>query len=344
MSGDDGARVITDDFRIRAALPTINYFVEGGAKVVCASHLGRPKGAPSPKYSMGPVRERLQQLAPGVELLENLRFSPGEESNDPQFVAQLIRGIDMYVDDAFGAAHREHASIVGPPKTLPSAAGRLLQREVEILGGMREKPARPFVAVLGGSKVSDKLAVIKALQERVDALIIGGGMCFTFLAAKGFPVGDSLCEPDYIDTCRELMEGSVPIHLPEDIVGLDADGVFATFGVRLPNGAKGLDIGPGSAAAFTDIIMDARTVFWNGPMGMFEDPRFAAGTRTVAQAVADTKAFTVVGGGDSAAALAQFKLDDEVDHVSTGGGASLEFLELGDLPGLAALRGAPNVK
>jgi phosphoglycerate kinase len=293
---------------------------------------------------MGPVRERLQQLAPGVELLENLRFSPGEESNDPLFVEQLIRGIDMYVDDAFGAAHREHASIVGPPKTLPSAAGRLLQREVEILGGMREKPARPFVAVLGGSKVSDKLAVIKALQERVDALIIGGGMCFTFLAAKGFPVGDSLCEPDYIDTCRMLMEGSVPIHLPEDLVGLDADGVFATFGVRLPNGAKGLDIGPGSAAAFTDIIMDARTVFWNGPMGMFEDPRFAAGTRTVAQAVADTKAFTVVGGGDSAAALAQFKLDDEVDHVSTGGGASLEFLELGDLPGLAALRGAPNVK
>jgi phosphoglycerate kinase len=283
-------------------------------------------------------------LAPGVELLENLRFNPGEESNDPQFVRQLIEGIDMYVDDAFGAAHREHASIVGPPKTLPSAAGRLLQREVEILGGMREKPSRPFVAVLGGSKVSDKLAVIKALQERVDALIIGGGMCFTFLAAKGYPVGDSLCEPDYIETCRQLMEGSVPIHLPEDIVGLDADGVFATFGVRLPKGSKGLDIGPGSAAAFTDIIMEARTVFWNGPMGMFEDARFAAGTRTVAQAVADTKAFTVVGGGDSAAALAQFKLDDEVDHVSTGGGASLEFLELGDLPGLVALRGAPNVK
>jgi phosphoglycerate kinase len=293
---------------------------------------------------MNPVRQRLHELAPGVELLENLRFNPGEESNDPQFVRQLIEGIDMYVDDAFGAAHREHASIVGPPKTLPSAAGRLLQREVEILGGMREKPSRPFVAVLGGSKVSDKLAVIKALQERVDALIIGGGMCFTFLAAKGYPVGDSLCEPDYIETCRQLMEGSVPIHLPEDIVGLDADGVFATFGVRLPKGSKGLDIGPGSAAAFTDIIMEARTVFWNGPMGMFEDARFAAGTRTVAQAVADTKAFTVVGGGDSAAALAQFKLDDEVDHVSTGGGASLEFLELGDLPGLVALRGAPNVK
>jgi phosphoglycerate kinase len=344
MSGEDDARVITDDFRIRAALPTINYLVERGAKVICASHLGRPKGAPIAKYSMNPVRQRLHELAPGVELLENLRFNPGEESNDPQFVRQLIEGIDMYVDDAFGAAHREHASIVGPPKTLPSAAGRLLQREVEILGGMREKPSRPFVAVLGGSKVSDKLAVIKALQERVDALIIGGGMCFTFLAAKGYPVGDSLCEPDYIETCRQLMEGSVPIHLPEDIVGLDADGVFATFGVRLPKGSKGLDIGPGSAAAFTDIIMEARTVFWNGPMGMFEDARFAAGTRTVAQAVADTKAFTVVGGGDSAAALAQFKLDDEVDHVSTGGGASLEFLELGDLPGLVALRGAPNVK
>lgn len=344
MSGADGARVIADDFRIRAALPTINFLVEGGAKVVCASHLGRPKGVPSAKFSMVPVRERLQQLAPGVDLLENLRFNPGEENNDPQFVQQLIEGIDMYVDDAFGAAHREHASIVGPPQTLPSAAGRLLQREVEILGGMREKPARPFVAVLGGSKVSDKLAVIKALQERVDALIIGGGMCFTFLAAKGLPVGDSLCEPDYIDTCRQLMKSNVPIHLPEDIVGVDADGVYATFGVRLPNGARGLDIGPGSAAAFTDIIMDARTVFWNGPMGMFEDPRFVAGTRTVAQAVADTKAFTVVGGGDSAAALAQFALDDEVDHVSTGGGASLEFLESGDLPGLAALRGAPNVK
>jgi phosphoglycerate kinase len=344
MSGEDGARVITDDFRIRAALPTINYLVERGAKVICASHLGRPKGTPTVKYSMDPVRRRLNELAPGVELLENLRFNPGEESNDPQFIRQLIEGVDMYVDDAFGAAHREHASIVGPPKTLPSAAGRLLQREVEILGAMREKPSRPFVAVLGGSKVSDKLAVIKALQERVDALIIGGGMCFTFLAAKGYPIGDSLCEPDYIDTCRQLMEGSVPIHLPEDIVGLDSDGVYATFGVRLPIGARGLDIGPGSAAAFTDIIMDARTVFWNGPMGMFEDARFAAGTRTVAQAVADTKAFTVVGGGDSAAALAQFKLDDEVDHVSTGGGASLEFLELGDLPGLAALRGAPNVK
>jgi phosphoglycerate kinase len=344
MEGPDDARVITDDFRIRAALPTINWLTERGAQVVCASHLGRPKGAPTPKYSMAPVRARLAELAPGVELLENLRFNAGEEANDPAFVSQLIEGIDAYVDDAFGAAHRAHASIVGPPQTLPSAAGRLLQREVEVLMGLREKPKRPFVAVLGGAKVSDKLGVIESLFQVVDALVIGGGMCFTFLAAQGYPVGDSICERDQIDTCKRLMGLGKPIHLPEDIIGLDASGNVLTFGQRLPEGAKGLDIGPGSAAAFSDVIMDARTVFWNGPMGMFEDERFAAGTRTVAQAVAETKAFTVVGGGDSAAALAQFKLDDDVDHVSTGGGASLELLELGDLPGLAALRGAPNVR
>lgn len=344
MSGADSARVIVDDFRIVSALPTIKYLTDRGATVVCASHLGRPKGAPSAKYSMAPIRSRLAEVAPGVELLENLRFNLGEEANDPKFVAELVAGFDLYVDDAFGATHRAHASIVGPPKTLPSAAGRLLQREIEVLGALREKPNRPFVAVLGGAKVSDKIGVIEALQERVDAFIIGGGMCFTFLAAKGYSVGDSICQPELIDVCKKLLDGNVPIHLPEDIVGLDADGVYATYGIRLPKGSKGLDIGPGSAAAFTDIIMDARSVFWNGPMGMFEDARFANGTRTVAQAMADTKAFTVVGGGDSAAALAQFKLDDEVDHVSTGGGASLEYLELGDLPGLEALRGAPRVK
>lgn len=344
MEGPDDSRVIVDDFRIRAALPTINWLTERGATVVCASHLGRPKGAPEARYSMAPVRARLAELAPGVELLENLRFSPGEEKNDPVFVASLVKGIDMYVDDAFGAAHRAHGSIVGPPRTLPSAAGRLLAREVEVLGGLRDKPKRPFVAVLGGAKVSDKLGVIESLLQVVDALVIGGGMCFTFLAAQGYPVGDSICELDQIATCRRLLDAGKPIHLPDDIVGLDARGNFATFGQRLPEGAKGLDIGPGSAAAFSDVIMDARTVFWNGPMGMFEDDRFAAGTRTVAEAVAATKAFTVVGGGDSAAALAQFRLDDEVDHVSTGGGASLELLELGDLPGLAALRGAPNAR
>jgi phosphoglycerate kinase len=344
MEGPDDARRITDDFRIRAALPTIEWLTSRGATVVCASHLGRPKGAPEAKYSMEPVRVRLAELAPGVELLENLRFNAGEEGNSPEFVAQLTKGIDMYVNDAFGAAHRAHASIVGPPRTLPSAAGRLLEREVEVLGGLRENPKRPFVAVLGGAKVSDKLGVIESLLQVVDALVIGGGMCFTFLAAQGYPVGASICELDQVATCRKLLDMGKPIHLPDDIVGLDANGNYATYGQRLPDGAKGLDIGPGSAAAFSDVIMDARTVFWNGPMGMFEDERFAAGTRTVAEAMAATKAFTIVGGGDSAAALAQFKLDDEVDHVSTGGGASLELLELGDLPGLAALRGAPNVR
>ena len=343
MSGPDDARTITDDFRIRAALPTINWLTQRGATVVCASHLGRPKGAPNRKDSMDPVRDRLAELAPGVELLENLRFDAGEEKNDASFVTQMVRGIDAYVDDAFGAAHRAHASIVGPPRTLPSAAGRLLQHEVEVLEGLRSHPKRPFIAVLGGSKVGDKLGVIEALLGLVDGLVIGGGMCFTFLAAQGFPVGDSLCELDQVATCRRLLDSGKKIHLPEDITGLDASGNYATYGCRLPAGAKGLDIGPGSAAAFSDVIMDARTVFWNGPMGMFEDQRFAAGTRTVAQAMADTKAFTVVGGGDSAAALSQFGFQDDVDHVSTGGGASLELLELGDLPGLAALRGAPNV-
>lgn len=338
--------VITDDFRIRAALPTIEWLTSRGAHVVTASHLGRPKGAPNPKYSMDPVRARLAELAPGVELLENLRFDPGEEANDPAFVAKLVEGIDCYVDDAFGACHRAHASIVGPPKTLPSAMGLLLAKEVEVILGLIAVPKHPFVAVLGGAKISDKLGVVETLLDVVDALVIGGAMCFTFLAAQGNPIGDSLFEPDMVDTCGRLLalaaERGKQIHLPEDIVGVDAGGNYATFGVRLPAGAKGFDIGPGTAAAFSDIVMDARTVFWNGPMGMFEDERFANGTRTVAQAMADTKAFTVVGGGDSAAALAQFRLDDEVDHVSTGGGASLELLELGDLPGLAALREAPN--
>ena len=337
---DDGQ--ITDDFRIRAALPTIGWLTERGAHVVCASHLGRPKGQPNPKYSMDAVRARLAELAPGVELLENLRFNPGEEGNDPAFVASLVDGIDMYVDDAFGAAHRAHASIVGPAKTLPSAMGRLLQKEVEVLLGMRNEPKRPFVAVLGGSKISDKLGVVEALLNAVDSLVIGGAMCFTFLAAQGHSIGASLWEPEQVDTCKRLLASGKTIHLPEDLVGLDASGNYATFGVNLPDGAKGFDIGPGTAAAFSDVIMDARMVFWNGPMGMFEDDRFAAGTRTVAQAMADTKGFTVVGGGDSAAALAQFGLADEVSHVSTGGGASLELIELGDLPGLQALREAPN--
>jgi len=341
LERDGDTVTIADDFRIRAALPTIEWLRERGATVVTASHLGRPKGTADPKYSMDAVRARLAELAPGVELLENLRYDPGEEGNDDAFVRTLVQGIDGYVNDAFGASHRAHASIVGPPQHVPSAAGRLLQREVDVLLGMRNRPARPFVAVLGGAKVSDKLGVIDALLETVDALAIGGAMCFTFLAAQGNPIGASLFEPDQVETCaRILATATKPIHLPSDIVGMDADGNVQTYGTRLPDGAKGLDIGPGSAAEFGDVVMDARTVFWNGPMGMFEDERFASGTRAVAQAMAETKAFTVVGGGDSAAALAAFGLDDDVDHVSTGGGASLELLELGDLPGLAALRGA----
>ena len=338
---DDNGEIV-DDFRIRAALPTIEWLTERGASVVTASHLGRPKGEPNPKYSMAPVRARLAELAPGVELLENLRFDPGETSNDPAFVDRLVEGVDAYVNDAFGASHRSHASIVGPPERVPSAMGRLLQKEVDVLLGLRNHPKHPFVAVLGGAKISDKLGVIEALLETVDAIVIGGAMCFTFFAAQGKPIGDSLFEPDMVDTCRDLMAKAEAmgktIYLPDDITGTDSDGNFAQFGSRLGEGSIGYDIGPGAAAAFTDVIMDARMVFWNGPMGMFEDERFASGTRTVAQAMADTKAFTVVGGGDSAAALAQFKLDDEVDHVSTGGGASLELLENGDLPGLDALR------
>ena len=338
----DDSGAIADDFRIRAALPTINWLTDRGATVVTASHLGRPKGAPDPAYAMDAVRERLGELAPGVELLENLRFDPGETANEDSFVTQLVDGIDGYVNDAFGASHRAHASIVGPPQHVPAAMGRLLEKEVEILLGLRNKPKRPFVAVLGGAKISDKLGVVEALLDVVDSLVIGGAMCFSFFAAQGKSIGDSLFEPDMVETCGDLLrqaaEKGKTIHLPDDLTGVDDRGEFATFGSQVPAGGKGFDVGPGTAAAFSDVIMDARMVFWNGPMGMFEDPRFEAGTRTVAQAMADTKAFTVVGGGDSAAALAQFKLDDEVDHVSTGGGASLELLENGDLPGLAALR------
>ncbi len=329
---------ISDDLRIRAALPTLQWLLEQGAQPVCASHLGRPEGRPDDRFSMAPVRRRLEELVPGVELMENLRFHAGEVANDASFVGRLVDDVVAYVNDAFGASHRAHASIVGPPARLPSAMGRLLAREVEVLLGLRDSPRAPFVAVLGGAKVSDKLGVIEALLGRVDALVVGGGMCFTFLAAQGHGVGDSICERDQIDTCRRLLDGDKPIHLPSDLVGVDASGGRASFGADVPDGAKGFDIGPGTAAAFADVVLDARTVFWNGPMGMFEDERFAAGTRTVAQAVADTKGFTVVGGGDSAAALAQFGLADDVDHVSTGGGASLELLEHGDLPGLEALR------
>ena len=337
---------IDDDRRIRATLPTIEWLWQHDvAGITACSHLGRPKGEPDPRYSMEPVHARLAELAPGVELLENLRFDPGEESNDPAFVDRLVAGRDLYVNDAFGASHRAHASIVGPPARLPSAAGRLVAREVEVLGGLLHAPRRPFVAVLGGAKVRDKLGVIRALLERVDTLVVGGGMCFTFLAAQGHEVGESLLEADQIDTCRRLLAGDKPILVPSDIVAASVEGdEVRTVGRDVPKAWRGLDIGPGSAAEFADAIVEAGTVFWNGPMGVFEDERFAAGTRAVAEAVAACRGFTVVGGGDSAAALAKFGFDDKVDHVSTGGGASLEYLEHGDLPGLAALRGAPNAR
>ena len=342
--------VIGDDLRIRAAVPTLRWLSERGAKVTCCTHLGRPKGEPDPVYSVAPVRARLAELAPGIELIENVRFHAGETSNDPAYVAELISGHDLYVNDAFGASHRSHASIVGPPEFLPSAAGRLLAKEVEVILGLRQDPSRPFVAITGGSKVSDKLGVIRALLDVADTLIIGGGMCFTFLSAMGHSIGNSLFEPEQVETCAALLaEHGERLHLPSDIVGLGpggklfdaaAGGEVRNFGRSLPDGWMGVDIGPGTAAEFADVIRDARTILWNGPMGVFEDARFEAGTRVVAEAVAESRGFSVIGGGDSAAAVAQFGLADQVDHVSTGGGASLELIEQGDLPGLAALRRA----
>jgi phosphoglycerate kinase len=337
---------ITDDLRIRLPLETLTWLLDqGAAKVTTASHLGRPKGHPDPAFDMAPVRQRLHELltAAGadsdrVELLQNLRFDPREEAGDLSFAEELVAGQDLFVNDAFGAAHRPHASVVGPPRLLPSAGGRILVRETEVLGSLLEGATRPFVAVLGGSKVSDKLGVITSLLDRVDALVVGGGMCFTFLAAEGHPIGDSLFEPDHLESCARLLESGRRILLPIDLTVLGPDDQVRQVGPDVPDGWKGLDIGPGSAAAFSDTIGEARTILWNGPMGVFEDPRFAAGTRAVAEAVADATGFTVVGGGDSAAALAQFGLTERIDHVSTGGGASLEFLEHGDLPGLAALR------
>ncbi|MGB1650840.1 MAG: phosphoglycerate kinase [Acidimicrobiales bacterium] len=339
--------IIRDDLRIREAIPTLKYLVDNGAEVTACTHLGRPKGKVEEKYSLEPIRVRLNEILPGIKLLDNLRFNSGEETNDPQFVEQLVAGQDIYVNDAFGASHRNHASITGPPQLLPSAAGRLLQNEVEILLRVRNKPKRPFVAILGGSKVSDKLGVIDALVQVVDKLLIGGGMCFTFLKAQGQQVGSSLLEEGQIDYCKELLASGAPIILPHDFTAMDSGGKIGDpavggtvrqMGNNIPDGWSGLDIGPGSAALFGDIIQESKTVLWNGPMGVFEDTRFSAGTKHVAQSMAENKAsFTVIGGGDSAAAAKEFKFDTEIDHVSTGGGASLELIEKGTLPGIDAL-------
>ena len=339
--------IIRDDLRIREAIPTLKYLVDNGAEVTACTHLGRPKGKFDEKYSLEPIRVRLNEILPGIKLLDNLRFNSGEEANDPQFIERLVAGQDIYVNDAFGASHRNHASITGPPQLLPSAAGRLLQNEVDILLRVRNKPKRPFVAILGGSKVSDKLGVISALVQVADKLLIGGGMCFTFLKAQGQQVGSSLLEEGQIDYCKELLASGAPIILPHDFTAMDSDGKIGDpavggtvrqMGNNIPDGWSGLDIGPGSAALFGDIIQESKTVLWNGPMGVFEDTRFSAGTKHVAQSMAENKAsFTVIGGGDSAAAAKEFKFDTEIDHVSTGGGASLELIEKGTLPGIDAL-------
>jgi phosphoglycerate kinase len=331
---------IDDDLRITAAMPTIEWLQQHGASVTACSHLGRPEGKPDSAYSMDPVRRRLGELAPDVELMENLRFDPGEEANDPAFVDRLTDGFDLYVNDAFGASHRAHASIVGPPARLPSAAGRLLAREVEVLGGLLDRPHHPFVAILGGSKVSSKMGVIEALVDKVDLLAIGGAMCFTFLMAQGYEVGDSLVEPDWVEACKGFLEGEHKdkLLIPTDVVAMGPDEAVRVIHGDIPSGWKGLDIGPETTLNFIGPLETAGTILWNGPMGMFEDARFQEGTVDVAEAVASSKGFTVVGGGDSAAALAKFGLDTHIDHVSTGGGASLELLEKGDLPGLDALR------
>jgi phosphoglycerate kinase len=343
--------MVTDDFRIRSALPTLEYLLAGGARVTACTHLGRPAGAPDARWDLGPVREELARLAPQVELLDNLRFDPGEEQNDPAFVAKLINGHDAYVNDAFGVSHRRHASVVGPPSRLPSAAGFLLQHEIEALGALLGAPDRPFVAVVGGAKVADKLGVLKALLDTVDTLIVGGGMAFTFLAACGHNVGSSMVDVDRLPECAALLASGKRILLPTDIVALEpganfgcdcTDGEVRIVGTEIPDGWRGLDIGPDTVEAYAGEIATAGTVLWNGPMGVFEDGRFNAGTAGVARAVADNTGFTVVGGGDSAAAVDELGLSDQISFISTGGGASLKLIEHGDLPGLAALRGAPN--
>jgi phosphoglycerate kinase len=351
-----GNATVADDFRINAALPTLRRLLEEGAEVTAASHLGRPSGAPDPRWEMDPVRERLAVLAPGVALTENLRFDPGEKANDPAFVQRLIDGYDAYVDEAFGVAHRADASIVGPPQFLPSAAGLRFAREIEVLGGILEAPARPFVAVVGGAKVADKLEVLKVLATKVDTLIVGGGMAFTFLAARGQHIGNSLCDETRLEDCRALLESGTRILLPSDTRALEPGASFGPPSERdgykgsvkviegdLPDGWTGLDIGPDSAAAFATAVGEAGTVLWNGPLGAFEDPRFAEGTRVVAEAVAHAPGFSVVGGGDSASALEELCLKDKVGYLSTGGGASLSFIESeGHLPGIDALRAASN--
>jgi phosphoglycerate kinase len=358
----DGA--VTDDMRIRAAVPTIEELRRRGARLVLVSHLGRPKDREH-ELSLAPVAKRLGELieapvrlAPGVVgeevraavdelgdgdvlLLENVRYEPGETKNDPDLARSLASLADVYVDDAFGAAHRAHASTEGVARLVDErAAGLLLEREVNTLMGVLEDPGRPLVSVLGGAKVSDKIAVIERFLKTADTIIIGGAMCFPFLAAGGHSVGDSLCAGEDVELAKQILDGA-ELSLPVDLVVGDrfaADAQKRTLdGVDVPDGWMGLDIGPQTAREYADVIAQAGTVFWNGPMGAFELEPFAAGTRAVAEAVAAAPGTTVVGGGDSAAALRQFGLEDQVTHLSTGGGATLELIEGKQLPGVEAL-------
>ncbi len=359
---------VTDDTRIRRALPTIEYVLSEGARPALISHLGRPKGEPDPKYAMDPVADRLRELLDqpvlkldtavgsevesalegdegGVVLLENSRFYPGETKNDAGFSEELAAPFDLYVDDAFGAAHRAHATTVGVAERLPGGAGMLMEAEIDFLDGVLEDPEHPFVAILGGAKVSDKLGVIESLLGTADTLLVGGAMCFTFFKAQGYEIGDSLVEDDYLDQAKKLIdEAGKRLVLPADVVVADEmeEGAEAETAAvdAIPSGKMGLDIGPDTVELFRGRVSEAKTIFWNGPMGVFEIDAFARGTEGVARAVAEVSsggATSVIGGGDSVAAVNKLGLDDRMSHISTGGGASLEYVEGKELPGVAVL-------